>query len=152
MRDLREAFRRAGLRHTRQREAVYAALRATTSHPTAEELHEMVRHAAPGLSLATVYNTLEALCASGLCRRLPNAGGVCRFDGDVSEHVHVVLPDGRVMDVPGEVGRRLMEVVSRDLRADLERRIGGPVEGLGVQLVAFARPEGGESTQDRAQG
>jgi Fe2+ or Zn2+ uptake regulation protein len=133
------------LRHTRQRGAVYAALRATTSHPTAEELHELVRHETPGLSLATVYNTLEALCASGLCRRLPNAAGVCRFDGDVSDHVHVVLPDGRVLDVPPEVGRRLLECVPAELVRELESRVGARLGGLGVQLVAFPCSVAGNS-------
>ncbi|HZW09057.1 MAG TPA: Fur family transcriptional regulator [Phycisphaerales bacterium] len=140
MRDTREAFRQAGLRYTRQRGAVYAALGATTSHPTAEELHEIVRHEAPGLSLATVYNTLEALCESGLCRRLPSAAGVCRFDADTSEHVHVVLPDGRVLDVPGDMGRRLLACVPDALVQELESRVGAPLGGLGVQLVAFSRP------------
>lgn len=147
MRDAREAFRGAGLRHTRQREAVYEALRASTTHPTAEELHERVRKDEPGLSLATVYNTLDALCDSGLCRRLPNASGVCRFDGDTSEHVHVVLPDGRVLDVPAHVGRRLLESVPAELAADLESRTGSRVGGLAVQLIAFPPPEAGDSAE-----
>lgn len=137
MPDVREAFRKAGLRHTRQREAVYAALASSRGHPTAEELHDLVRSEEPGLSLATVYNTLEALCESGLCRRLPSASGVCRFDGDLSDHVHVVLPDGRVVDVPHELGRALLDSVPGHLLAELENRTGTRVGGLAIQLVAL---------------
>ena len=71
--DLRELFRAHGLRCTRQRERIYEALASSTSHPTAEELHLAVRDADGGLSLATVYNTLEAFTERGLCRRVPSA-------------------------------------------------------------------------------
>jgi Fe2+ or Zn2+ uptake regulation protein len=145
VRDVREAFRGAGLRHTRQREAIYSALGSSKSHPTAEELHERVRQEEPGLSLATVYNTLEALCDSGLCRRLPSAAGVCRFDADVSEHVHVALPDGRVLDAPPAVSRRLLEAIPGALCEEIARGTGARVGGLVVQLVAFPQAESGEA-------
>ena len=142
---IRRAFRDAGLRHTRQREAVYAALAATTSHPTAEELHELVKQDEPGLSLATIYNSLEALSDAGLCRKLPCNGGSTRFDADLSEHVHVVLPDGRVLDLPPELAREILAAVPADLQDRLESRTGVSMCGLGVQLVAFARGEAGDN-------
>lgn len=144
MGDVRLAFREAGLRHTRQREAVFAALCATDIHPTAEELHELVRQDEPGLSLATIYNSLEALSDAGLCRRLPCNGGPTRFDADLSRHVHVVLPDGRVLDVPTELARALLAAVPPGLVADLEARTGVSMCGLGVQLVAFPQAESKE--------
>ena len=102
--DIRHTFQRAGLRVTRQREAVYAALICTHSHPTAEDLHKTIRSrgSEPCISLATVYNTLEALSQAGLCRRVPCSCGATRFDADLKEHVHIVLADGRV---PGGVRR-----------------------------------------------
>lgn len=145
MADIRRAFRDSGLRHTRQREAVYAALAATDAHPTAEELHELVRQDEPGLSLATIYNSLEALSEAGLCRRLPSNGGSTRFDADLSEHVHIVLPDGRVLDVPDSLAKELLAAVPRGLVSDLEAQTGMLMCGLGVQLVAFARGEAGET-------
>ncbi|MBK7405964.1 MAG: transcriptional repressor [Phycisphaerales bacterium] len=134
--EVREAFHRAGLRHTRQREAVYAALCASSAHPTAEELHELVRGGDPGLSLATVYNTLDALCNAGLCRRLPNVSAGCRFDADLSDHVHLVLPDGRVLDLPPEVSREVLHALPPALAARIASTTGFPLVSLGVQLIA----------------
>lgn len=148
--EVREAFRRAGLRHTRQREAVYTTLCAATTHPTAEELHELVRHGEPGLSLATVYNTLEALCVAGLCRRLPNVSAGCRFDADLSDHVHIVLHDGRVLDVPVELSRDVLASLPRGLLARIERSAGVPLAGLGVQLVAFSASDPTQTPESRA--
>ena len=138
---IRRAFRDAGLRHTRQREAVYAALADTCSHPTAEELHDLVKQAEPGLSLATVYNSLEALSDAGLCRRLPSNGGPTRFDADLSDHIHLVLPDGRVQDVPVDLAKRVLDALPEDLRASLEASTGVAMSGLGVQLVAFTQSD-----------
>lgn len=141
---IRRAFRHAGLRHTRQREAVYAALRATAAHPTAEELHDLVQHHEPGLSLATVYNSLEALTGAGLCRKLPSNGGPTRFDADLSDHIHLILPDGRVMDLPPALSSQILGALPPDLRADVEARTGIPMAGLAVQLVAFGQTETGD--------
>ncbi|MEC9373006.1 MAG: transcriptional repressor, partial [Planctomycetota bacterium] len=71
----RTLFARHGLRCTRQRLDVYTALAAAKDHPTAEDLYFRVRAEQPGLSLSTVYNTLETFCRHGLCRRLPTAEG-----------------------------------------------------------------------------
>lgn len=143
---IRQAFQNAGLRHTRQREAVFAALVATDAHPTAEELHELVRQDEPGLSLATIYNSLEVLSEAGLCRRLPSNGGPIRFDADLTEHVHVVLPDGRVLDVPEPLASELLKALPAGLVQDIEAQTGIEMCGLGIQLVAFIRNEPGKNT------
>ena len=134
--DIRNAFRAAGLRHTRQREAVFAALRGTDTHPTAEELFELVREREPGLSLATVYNSLDVLTDGKLCRRLPGNGGPIRFDADMSDHVHLILGDGRVIDVPEAIAGRLLDVIHQGFIQQLETYSGTPIGSLGIQLVA----------------
>lgn len=107
-------LRDCGVRPTRQRELVYAALASTDSHPTAEELLTAVRAADPGLSQATVYNTLETLTGCGLARRLSSRtpGGPCRYDADVRPHVHLTLPDGRVIDAPGGVSDAILSALN----------------------------------------
>jgi len=135
--DLREMFASRGLRCTRQREEIYRALAETRSHPTAEELFETVRGRLPGVSLATVYNTLDAFVREGLCLRLScPASDACRFDADTSEHAHLVLPDGRVVDVPPDISKRLLDRFAEDDRAELERRLGVRVAGISLQIVA----------------
>ena len=137
----RDLFARHALRCTRQRETLYAALKATKTHPTAEELFERVRTADQSLSLATVYNTLEAFTNAGLIRRLPSAvhAGPARYDADTHEHVHLTTPDGRVFDVPDDLSERFLDQLSEDLVAELERRTGMRIGRVSVQLVTEPR-------------
>lgn len=125
----RGVLRDHGVRPTRQREMVYAALASTDTHPTAEELLTAVRAADPGVSQATVYNTLETLTGCGLARRLPsrNAGGPCRFDADVHPHVHLTLPDGRVIDAPQGVSEAILAALNAPGLASM---------GIGADRVA----------------
>lgn len=133
--DARQILRSSNLRCTRQREVVYEVLAARHDHPTAEELYATVKREEPGLSLATVYNTLEALVQAGLCRRIPNPCGATRYDADMREHVHVTMADGRVVDLPEELGCRLAEAFGPELRSELERRLGVPMSRVGLNLV-----------------
>ena len=59
---------------TRQRRVILEALRGTTSHPTADEVYEMVRRRLPRISLGTVYRNLEILSGEGLVAKLEMAG------------------------------------------------------------------------------
>jgi Fur family transcriptional regulator, peroxide stress response regulator len=140
---VRELFSKAGLRCTRQREQVYAALAATRAHPTAEDLFNAVRLVEPGLSLATVYNTLEVFTRRGLCRRLPASQGsaACRYDAEVADHVHLNLPDGRVLDLPQDLSDRFVRPISAELLAEVERRLGVRVGGVAVQVMCYDQPE-----------
>lgn len=133
---IRELLERHGVRCTRQREAVYAALAGSPRHPTAEELFHEIRQRLPGLSLATVYNALEALCARGLARRLPalDGSGAIRYDAEVHPHVHLVGEDGRVVDAPRDVSERVLGQMDCERLADLERQMGMRVQGVWVSL------------------
>jgi Fur family peroxide stress response transcriptional regulator len=135
---IRNLFRNNGLRCTRQRELLYVALAATKSHPTAEELYQAAKGIDPELSLATVYNTLEALCEAGLCRKVSSSVSVgpCRYDADITDHVHVAASDGRVLDIPNDISDRLLAGVPRSLIDELERRLGVSIESVNLQLVA----------------
>jgi Fe2+ or Zn2+ uptake regulation protein len=135
---IRALFERHGLRCTRQRQVLYEALAATKLHPTADELFQMVKSRDEGLSLATVYNTLDAFSEVGLVRRLACAKGTgpCRFDADTSDHVHLSMPDGQIRDVPEDLSQKLLEAIPPSAVEDLERRMGVRVGGLTVQVVA----------------
>lgn len=136
---IRALFEQHGLRCTRQRQVLYEALAATKSHPTADELFQSVKACEDGLSLATVYNTLEAFSEVGLVRRIPCAvgSGACRFDADTSDHVHLAMADGRIQDVPHDLSERLLAGIPGSAVLDLERRMGVRVGGLTVQVVAL---------------
>ncbi len=134
---VRDLLRAHGLRPTRQREVLYSALAETKAHPTAEELFESVLSRDSGMSLATVYNALEAFTTAGLCRRLAGArGGACRFDADMARHVHVVSSDGRVVDLPEDLSAEVLERLGPDLVGKLELRLGFRLGRVSVQIVS----------------
>lgn len=137
--DHRDLFAAHGLRCTRQRQVVYAALASTREHPTAEAIYESVREGqgGAGISLATVYNTLETLSQRGLCRKLATPGGPTRFDAITDEHAHVVSPDGSMLDLPDDLSDRVMAGVrDPELIADIEKRLGVKVGRISIHLAA----------------
>lgn len=77
------------MRLTNQRRIILEELKSVTTHPTADEIYGMVRQKMPRISLGTVYRNLEVLSSLGLVRKLENAAGQKRFDGDVSPHHHI---------------------------------------------------------------
>ncbi len=135
-------FGRHGLRCTRQRRAIYMALAGTKTHPTADELYRRVQEQIDGLSLATVYNSLEAFCDAGLAMKLPangsarRGGGSARYDATVDEHLHVrCMQSGRVADVPDELGRRLLQHIPGEVVEELGRALGFRVDHLNIELI-----------------
>src|SRR4051794_17728939 len=78
--------RASGLKLTPQRIAIVRELAADPTHPTAQELFERLRATQPTMSFATVYNTLDALAAAGLCAALSLAPGPSRFDANMKAH------------------------------------------------------------------
>ncbi|MEJ2539629.1 MAG: transcriptional repressor [Gemmatimonadota bacterium] len=104
---LSEALEASGQRYTEQRAAVFRYLRGTDVHPTADEVFLHVREAVPGISLATVYKSLETLVGCGLASKLTYGDGSARYDGRTDEHHHLRCVDcGRVSDLPGQADDR----------------------------------------------
>lgn len=137
MESTRDLFAETGLRCTTQRTAIYEALRATKSHPTAEELYQIVRPQTPHLSLSTVYNTLEALCSAGLARKLTTACGCFRFDADMTDHLHVRLNDSsELRDVPHDLSQRLLDEFPQDVIRQIEESMGVSIDGISIQFLA----------------
>ena len=101
---LREALEASGQRFTDQRAAVYRYLAGTDVHPTADEVFLGVRQDTAGISLATVYKSLETLVGCGLAVKLTYSDGSARYDGRTDPHHHIrCVVCGKVADLPGEV-------------------------------------------------
>jgi Fe2+ or Zn2+ uptake regulation protein len=101
---LRRALEASGQRYTEQRAAVFRFLRSSEAHPTADEVFLHVRREVPGISLATVYKSLETLVGCGLAIKLPHGDGSARYDGRTDEHHHLrCLRCGIVLDLPSRV-------------------------------------------------
>ena len=76
-------------RLTKQRKIILEELCKVTSHPTADEIYDMVRQKLPKISLGTVYRNLEVLNTDGLIQIIRAPGGQKRFDGDTRPHHHI---------------------------------------------------------------
>ena len=63
---LQEILEKGGLRNTPQRQHVYRVLIGKKDHPTAEEVFIRAKKGMPEISMATVYNCLDALVSCGL--------------------------------------------------------------------------------------
>jgi Fe2+ or Zn2+ uptake regulation protein len=87
-----EALRRRGHRLTPQRQMVLRALEQAGRHLSAEEICQQVQAAYPGMSLSTVYRTLELLERLGLVleARLGGESRVYELAGDQGEHTHLI--------------------------------------------------------------
>ena len=84
----RAKCRRMGLKITPQRTAVYKALIATNSHPSAEMVFREVRKEIPNISLDTVNRTLLTLNEIGAAFVVEGSGEPKRFDGNLENHQH----------------------------------------------------------------
>lgn len=133
---IRDVFSHAGLRCTRQRVALYEALSGRTDHPTADDLYQQLSSNLEGISLATVYNTLEAFCAAGIAQKLACNGGSARFDADTHNHLH--LRDeatNTVADVPDDLSRELLNHLPQDALHQLEKKLGFKIHRVNIELV-----------------
>lgn len=109
---LREALEAGGQRFTEQRAAVFRYLVHTDVHPTADEVFLAVRKDLPGISLATVYKSLETLVGCGLAVKLSYADHSARYDGRTDPHHHArCVVCERVMDLPGEIPAREIDAL-----------------------------------------
>ncbi len=77
------------LRMTSQREVILKELRKSCSHPTADELYDLVKKTLPRISLATVYRNLEILSEAGIISKIEVSGRQKRYDAVTEPHHHI---------------------------------------------------------------
>ena len=76
-----------GVRHTKQKQMVYDALRAL-DHPTATEVYERVHGEHPTISRGTVFRVLNGFAEGGRARRVTLFGSDTRYDHTLAPHAH----------------------------------------------------------------
>ena len=92
-------LKKSNLRMTRQRMIILEELRKVNTHPSADEVYEMVRKRLPRISLGTVYRNLEILSKTGEIQKLEPGSTLKRFDGNPAEHYHIhCIQCDRVVD------------------------------------------------------
>ncbi len=90
----------AGFRLTPQRAEILRLLEGNTSHPSAEEIYRRVHRKFPGMSFATVYNTLQSLLGRGELLEIRIDPKRSRFDPFTPQHAHLMcVKCGAIADV-----------------------------------------------------
>lgn len=103
--DFQQMLRGASLRVTRPRTAVLGAVHRHP-HADTDTVIRAVRAELADVSHQTVYDSLNALTAAGLLRRIQPTGSVARYESRVGDnHHHVVCRScGVIADVECVVG------------------------------------------------
>jgi Fur family transcriptional regulator, ferric uptake regulator len=98
-------------RLTTQRKVILEELRNTRTHPTADEVYDLVRKRLPHVSLGTIYRNLDFLFSQGLIRKLDKVGSQMRFDAFVDPHLHVsCVACGKVADLPRDTASVVLRI------------------------------------------
>ncbi|HSB84936.1 MAG TPA: transcriptional repressor [Ilumatobacteraceae bacterium] len=98
--ELTEAFRRQNLKVTPQRQLLFRLLHGNAAHPSADVLFAEASALMPGISLRTVYQTLNDLAEMGELQHVSVGSGPSRFDPNTDDHHHAVCDRcGDVFDV-----------------------------------------------------
>jgi Fur family ferric uptake transcriptional regulator/Fur family peroxide stress response transcriptional regulator len=88
---------------TKQRQSVLQVIRESDKHLTANEVFEDARRLLPGISFATVYNSLRYLKNEGLIGEISFGAEAARYDRNLTRHDHAICSNCRKlvdMDVP----------------------------------------------------
>ena len=110
----------SGMRSTPQREVVYQVILAKRDHPTAEEVFDRVKAQMPTISLATVYNCLDALVQCGLIKQVNFVREPTRYCPNLHEHAHFHdETTGEIHDIgiPADLMARLRSILPSDYTA-----------------------------------
>jgi Fur family transcriptional regulator, ferric uptake regulator len=125
-----------GRRLTNQRRIILEELVKLTCHPTADELHQLVRRRLPKISIATVYRNLEILSDEGLVLKMDVSGTQRRFDGTTTDHYHIrCMKCGRLDDVKMEPVRAIEETARESCGYEV---VAHRVEFVGICPVCAA--------------
>lgn len=89
---------------TTQRQAVLRVIRESNEHLTASEVFEDARRILPGISFATVYNSLRYLKDAGYIAEISFGNGASRYDALTSRHDHAICTKcGKLVDMEIEL-------------------------------------------------
>lgn len=98
--DLNERLAHSGLRVTPQRQKVHEVLMEKMDHPTADMVFMRAKSKMPEISMATVYNCLDALVQCGMVRQVTLDRGATRYCPNMQDHSHFYCDEcGSVYDI-----------------------------------------------------
>ena len=99
---------------TPQREAVFQVILDRDDHPTASDIFEAARQRLPGISYATVYNSLRYLKEAGLVLEINFGDSASRYDRETERHDHAICECcGKLADFHLPEAAQLMQAAAR---------------------------------------
>jgi Fur family ferric uptake transcriptional regulator len=102
-------MKNAGLKTTKQRSLILDELRKLYTHPTAEELYNIVKIKQKGLGMCTVYRNLEHFYKKGLIGKIK--GNPVRYDGNINSHNHIkCINCGKIDDLFIDIPVNTLEI------------------------------------------
>jgi Fur family peroxide stress response transcriptional regulator len=87
--EIRSRLIEKGLRVTPQRVAIYDAILKLRSHPTADEIIEIIKKDQPHIATGTVYKVLDSLVENGLIVKVKTEKDIMRYDAITENHHHL---------------------------------------------------------------
>lgn len=95
---------------TKQRQAILQVIRESEEHLTASQVFEDARRVLPGISFATVYNSLRYLKNEGLIGEVYFGTGATRYDRKMDRHDHAICRAcGKLVDLDLPIPRALVQ-------------------------------------------
>ncbi len=99
---------------TKQRQAVLQVIRESDKHLTANEVFDDSRRLLPGISFATVYNSLRYLKNEGLIGEVRFGTDTTRYDRKLTRHDHAFCNNcGKLVDLELSIPVGLLEEASK---------------------------------------
>ena len=98
---------------TKQRQVVLRVIRESDEHLTANEVFDDARRLLPGISFATVYNSLRYLKQEGLIGDVRFGNDSTRYDRNLTRHDHALCNKcGKLVDLELSIPVGLIEEAS----------------------------------------
>lgn len=106
---------------TKQREVVLQVIRNEQEHLTASEVFDKAKQLLPGISFATVYNSLRYLKDAGHIAEISFGSGASRFDSMTSRHDHAICTKcGTLVDMQIELPEEIVSFAENFSKFKLE--------------------------------
>lgn len=106
---------------TKQREVVLQVITDEEEHLTANEVFDKARRLLPGISFATVYNSLRYLKEANLIGEISFGNGASRFDSLTSRHDHAICTNcGKLVDMEIELPVEIVKLATKFSKFKLE--------------------------------
>ena len=111
---------------TSQRKIILEEIRKLDSHPTADEIYDLVRQRMPKISLGTVYRNLDILSKTGHIKKIGADYPQMRFDGNTRSHYHIIcMGCGRIRDAHVKVSERGIKRIEKAVGEATDHEIFG---------------------------